>query len=447
MRIISICVAVVICLTAVAVAVPKESEYSAESKVSEILQPLTINNPRLVEPIWSDRPYDVVESYVYARGGRRLFHLRETGIVVTEDGIPVKNPADSSIVIYDEETESFVDGANRSLSIFLDSRVNRHYLRSGGRYVTPINLDRNVFMINLNARDGQRLIYAFRTRYDRGWLNGILGERFGYRFYDMNGRHINNNYIANFQRPAWWRQVLFGPVALTLTGNHLVPVVDILGKSTLRELTTLISHATTHPWATLECSIINRPVVTEDNRVVFVNPRTNQLTDFFGFALFNSVSGLPIVFHNGDIITTDLEQQRIDTIQAVGSNQPSAVLRQVTTVWALLESETEFYMASITTFFGQFDVPVFRTNVDAENPEWQLMNGECARDTINDMRPSEVLDGESFADWLRRVAPSGVNAVSTFGRIVALVLGIALLVLLIILALKVWAIIAPLRRF
>ena len=399
-----------------------------ELSSNQDLIPLTVSRPRIVPSNVWDRPYEEYEANVYTQGGRRLFHLRETGMVVTEDGVPVMNPGnaqttgDTTMVIYCAYTETFIDGANRSLAIFLDSRLNRHYLKAGGRFVTPINLNNNVFLINLNARDGQRLIYTFRNRYDRGWVNGIFGERFGYRFYDMNGRHISNDYIAEFRRPPWWRIAIgfvipvYG-LGMLITGNHIVPVVQILNKTTLRELTTLISHTTYHPWATLECDVTNNPVVTEDGRIIHVNPRTQQLTDFFGFALFNSGNGLPIVFHNGDIITTDLQQQNIQ----------DATLRESVTVWALLESGTDFYMGSITTFFGQFDVPVFRRNDDPHNPDWGLMNGDDANGIIDDMQPSEVLDGESFSDWLSRVnIGRGISwfmtAIAVIGLIIVVVI-------------------------
>ncbi|MCL2176665.1 MAG: hypothetical protein FWB72_01745 [Firmicutes bacterium] len=370
------------------------------------LMPLTVRGSRI-----HDNPYDIVERHVYGPCGRPARFQRETGIVTNADGVPLMNPGnphitgETTIITYCKYTQSFIDGANRSLALFLDSRLDRHYLHKNGTRVREIRLDSAVFLINFNGRDGQRLIYTFRERYDRGWLNGVFGDRHGYRFFDMNGRRIYERYIAEFQRPAWWRVAIgfaFPPyrLGMGLTGNHLVAFVEIHERTTLGALTTLISHATIHPWDRLRCFNTNEFLLTEDGREVLVNPRTNQVSDFFGFALFNSVNALPIVYHNNDIITTNLEQQRVE--RRVVDGVARSILVDAFTVWGLLESGTSFYMATVPTHFGYFDVPVLRNNANPHDPDWRLMNGECADGVIKDMRPSEVDDGESFGTWLGR---------------------------------------------
>ncbi|MCL2177074.1 MAG: hypothetical protein FWB72_03920 [Firmicutes bacterium] len=394
-------------------ALPFSTNLTASASVSEEYKKQQLDKEVItisVAPLFQDNPYETIRSGVYGEGGRRLFVLRETGMVITEDGVPFENPVDSTVVEFDSETESFIDGANRSLAIVLDSRLERHYLRAGGRYVRPIRLDDSVVLITLNARGGQRRIYAFYTRYDRGWLAGVLsGHRHGYRFYDMNRRHIHNDYIAEFVSPSWWRI----NVLTVITGNHKIPLVRILERTTLANLLVRISHATVHPWDRLKCGLTGFDVITEDGRDIFVNPRTRQLTDFAGWALFNENTGLPIVWYNYDIITTDRRPQRIE----------NGVLRESITVWGLLESRVDFYIGSISTTFGQFDVPKFRVNTDPNNPDWQLINGDCANDIVDDSRPSEVLDGESFATWLgrqtNRVGGSANNFFSGLSNIIS----------------------------
>ena len=378
-------------------------------------------------------PIDHVVGYLYARGGTRLGFIPEVGLVVTEDGRPVHGEDNvgghtGDVIIYDPETQEFIDGANRRLGIYLNSRVNRHYLRSGGRYLSAIRMDREVVLIQLNTRAGARYIYAFTEHYDRGWFNGLFGNRNGLRFLDMNGREININYIAEFRPQPWWRLALgfafpvYG-IAMVASGNHVVPIVEILNRTTLAELLHHISHATEHPWETLRCIETNEIVRTEDGRVVHLNPTTRQLTDFFGFALFNQNSGLPIVFHQNDIITTDRTPQNVE----------SGILRDSMSVRQLLDTGADFYMATISTFFGIFDVPVFRRNTDPHNPDWGLMNGDDAHGIINDHRPTEVNDGESFGAWWSRVFGSGSGGLGFMQ-----ILGIALAIFIFILLLPVF---------
>ena len=372
-----------------------------ESKSLTIAQQFDISNATpLSAPVfepYQEGPYDRVYAPIHDGQGNRLFSLRETGMVVTGDGLPVMDPDTSSIIVHDNESQEFVNGANRALSIFLDSRLDRLYLRSGGRYTTAINMDRDVFLINVNTQAGPMLIYAFRNRVQRsGWQNLNPGNwgRPEYRFYDMNGRVIDNQHIAELERANWWRigltflNPLFMLATATTNGWH-VPVVEILDRATLRELATTIQHATYHPWPGLQDEL-GRPVVTEDGREIRINPRTNQLTDFGGWAIFNRTSGLPVVFHDSDIITTSFQQQTVE----------SGVLRDVITVQQMLENSMDFHMHIILTPFGSFDVPVFNHGT-ASSPDFRLTNGQSTDGITINHQPSEVLDGRSFSDWLR----------------------------------------------
>lgn len=411
----------------VQIRVPVKTNTVSEATVTPSSSMVAISAPS------TDGPYDVEEAPVYTEGGKRVYYLRETGMVVTEDGTPVADPNNSRIVVYDEENSEFVDGANRALAIYLDSRLNRHFLRSGGRYATPINLDRDVFLINLNTTQGATLIYAFRDKISRPWFaalnptNWRAGGMSEYVFSDMNGHAIDNKYIGEIKSATWWQKgiTFLSPlfmIASATSNGWSIHVVEILDRTTLRELKTLMSHATIHPWPTLVCGESGKDVVTQDGHVIRVNPRTRQLTDSYGWALFNSHSGLPIVFHNNDIITTNFQQQKIE----------NAVLLDSLTVWELLNSGTDFRMGFVTTAFGSFDVPILLANPngDPNNPDWRLMNGQSANGVIDELLPTEVLDGESFGEWFGRVFGGGSGNGFSFMQILQIIVLLAVLLIL-----------------
>ena len=377
-------------------------------------------------------PGENIEAPVFTQEGERIGFIRETGMLITESGLPVMNPTDGSIALYDEASQSFVDGANRTLAIFLNSHLGRHYLRVGGEFLTSITMDREVVMIGINTRAGGKTIYAFRNRQERGFW-GNVGNFFvprphEYRFYDMNGRTINNDHLVHVIQTnvqAIWRSILVPGsfIANLIANNWTVSIVEILERTTLRELYTTMSGETFHPFDNLRCATTNQIVVTTDGHPVFINRRTNQLVDRFNSALFNVQSGLPIIFNEqtGEILTTNLQ------VQPVGDG----VLLASMTVNHLLASGTPFYMGIIQTMFGSFDVPIFRNSSDPNNPDWRLMNGESASGITIDHSPSEVLDGETFAEWWERVFGGSNRGPGLFQ-----ILGWALAALIILLLLK-----------
>ena len=321
------------------------------------------------------------EGGVYTREGRRIFRLRDTtGMLVTEDGDLVtiddeesdRNPTreGSQALHFNEQTNEFVDGANRSLAVFLDSRLQRNFLRSGGRYTRMITLDTTIHLVNFRGGAVDQTIYVSIRSYRSGWW--IFGQT-TFRAYDMNGREINNRYIGLPQPPPGWHMVVpILNIVSTINFANAVSAFEIIASSRLDELLENISHATLHPWPTIVCEQTGYDVVTEDGRVIRVNPRTRQLTDFFGFALFNRISGLPIIFFDFDIVTVGSQgvvaQQRIET----------AVLRDSFTVNELLQTGTPFHMHIIQNAFGSYDVPVLNHGTDA-NPDFRLLNGESTR--------------------------------------------------------------------
>jgi hypothetical protein len=237
----------------------------------------------------------------------------------------------------------------------------------------------------------------------------------------MNGREIKAEHIGNFNGSGWVKGGKLATAILTLGVSEYfwnVTFADIRQKTTLAELRTLMTHATEHPWAGLTDSN-GLPVVATDGMRIRINPRTQQLTDNFGWALFNTQSGLPIVFHDNDIITTDGQQQTIE----------NCVLLNSITVDALLNSGTDFYMSSITTYFGTFDVPVFQ---NANKDGWNLMNGNSADGIINDTKPwyESTSMGKNFTDWWQDTFGEGNDLLGKITKILGLVLGVIILILL-----------------
>jgi hypothetical protein len=237
----------------------------------------------------------------------------------------------------------------------------------------------------------------------------------------MNGRQLKTDDIGEYEN-AWIAKTTKVITAIATLGVSeyfwSASFTDIREKTTLAELTNLMTHATTHPWQGLTDASGN-PVVTVDGARVRINPRTNQLTDDFGWALFNDNSGLPIIFYNNDIITTDLQQQ---TVQ-------NAVLLQAISVNGLLNTGTEFYMDSITTQFGTFDVPVF---YNKNNDKWTLTNGQDTDGITNgfELWTQSPSNGQSFGDWWNENFGDIGDGVNKFLQIGAIILGVIVLILL-----------------
>jgi hypothetical protein len=284
------------------------------------------------------------------------------GLLVVEDKNgdirPIMNPLDSTTTLFDEGTREFFDGANKKLGIYLDSRLDRRYLKTGSVGVKGISLDREIFLINIRESVGStktKAIYAFREELKKNIFERVNPANWGKKFYayfDMNNNQIQEELWVHPETASWWRIGLTFSTGWLLLPSLLsngwtVPVAQILEQTTLRDLYEELQYATVHPWQGLECLETGRLVVTEDGKAIRVNPRTNQLTENMGWSIFNSVTGLPVVFHNADIITTDKRQQRIEN-RVIGGVS-SAVLVEVVTVWSLLEGGVEFWIDTIST--------------------------------------------------------------------------------------------------
>jgi len=359
--------------------------------------------------------YDVREGSVYTGDGNRLFILQEANLVIASNGdiITIDDTNASSqngslAIYYNEQSQEFIDGANRNLAIFLNSRLDRNELRSGGRYTRTIRLDTTIYLVNYRLPNGRyNEIFVSITPYRTGWWI-FANNRF--RVYDMNGRVLDYNRIGFPQPAPWWH-----PAWLHIRQfNRVRNMFDTMERFVLGDL---LHFATIHPWSQILEPLTGYTVITEDGRDIRVNPRTMQLTDFFGFALFNERNGLPILFHGNDIITTDGEQQRIE----------NAVLLEAMTVQDLLHRGVDFHMHIVPTPFGNFDVPVVNLG-SFYNEDWRLMNGDSTEGVTIEHRDSQNLNTwQSFWEGLSNFGGRAGGILRTFLIIGGVIAGLVVM--------------------
>jgi len=240
------------------------------------------NSELFPHPGWHDRPYDTTTHHVYTRDNQRLFIQRETGFLVTGDGRPVASgntqnhqpitPTNrtanghGNVLKSVPNSSELIDSANRNLPIFLNSTLDRAFLRSsdGRNYVTSIARGNEVFLINFrpnpNRPDDTMLIFAFRERvqrafWDRAFNPRLWGRsnRYYYQFFDMAGRAIEERYVATFEDTPAWQQalyfagliaasIIFPPLLIFTIGSAVtggieaIPFVEIVSRTTLGEL-------------------------------------------------------------------------------------------------------------------------------------------------------------------------------------------------------------------
>jgi hypothetical protein len=346
------------------------AEYTAPTRVStaDIVE-IKIPAPARMG-VW-DEVVDVTEEKnLYSEDGRKLGYIPQIGLVVTSDGFPVYNQGDPTvdgdtpIVTHDPDTGEFstfdTAGAEKKLEIWENSFLDRKYLRNDGKIVNAITGDLEVFMITFKPKGTN--IYVTRRRHDNGWLVGLVSERYEWRYNDLNGREIKTKYIADFKPAPWWRYAVWAfatgipgvgvlySIGVFATEGYMVPFTKLLERYNLLELYIEITQLSVKKnMPVLVDGDSGNPITTPDGRVIYINPKNNQLCDFLGWGLYNSINGRPILLHDNEIITTDLAPQAVQ----------NDVLLNSTSVRNLLEAGIPFYITTQTTQFGQFDVPAF----------------------------------------------------------------------------------------
>jgi hypothetical protein len=335
-------------------------------------------------------PSTEVEEPVYTKEHKRIFYLEEVGMCVDEDGKPLVTNG-TNIIGYDEDKDALVDGANKTLSVFISSQLGDAYLMDGGSFVTNIDLDREIFMVVLKEPGlPERLIYCYRELRELEWWEwlpfvGLFTPYWDdYLYFDMNGRPIKTEYIADkdgfFDYAG---KALFVILNLFTLGYYntimhgLVEFTDIREKTTLAQIRTLITHATQHPWQGLIAEN-GLPVVTQDGRVIRINPLSFQLCDNLGWSIYNTQTGMPVIFHNDDIITFAIGDFAV-TQQAVVDN----VLINASTIEMMLNNGTDIEMGTVTIpNYGTFSVPVMKSS---GSNNYNFLNGANADGTINEL--------------------------------------------------------------
>jgi len=353
-------------------------------------------------PDGATNPATTIQNPVYTESGKQVYMSKETGLLITKDGKPIMDKNNSAVTKFDMETQEFTNGANQKLSVYLNSFLDKFYLRSGGTYVTEINLNREIFLINIKANSGTMPIYTYREKVDHGWqIIYKPGKWFNdeYRYYDMNGRLIENKFIAEWDTATFAKAMTGNVIFFAITGgigffgqlifgnadNFGVPFVKILDKTTLANLLEEISHATIHPYDTVE------GIVTEDGMPIYIRPTTKQCVDRFNFPMFSVENGLPVLIYDEVIVTSNLQGVQVE----------NGILKGVVSVWQLLESGTNFYMATIPTPFGEMDAVVFNLSNDIKKPNWILPNGDNADGIIKDMKLGKSLDGDPWSEFFK----------------------------------------------
>jgi len=370
----------------------------------------------------TDRPYDVIERPVYTSAGERLFVLEDTGLVITEDANVVVSDGDSLPIVYDEDSQQFVDMANRTLGIWLDS-MERAILRRGTRHTISINLDLNVVLISVRAGGTYHLTYAFHTVARRSFWSILNPTTWGQSwdnqyFHDVTGNHIPNQYVSSTPRASLTAIFITGGATIvhpalgalvggviSLFGNGwTVPAYEILERTTLRELMEVMTMSTIHPWPRLrDAGGTNQYVRTEDGFYIFVRPRDNQLTDRFGMPLFSMNNrGFPIMFYQNDIITIDRRPQEVE----------NGILLHALTTDQMLSRGIDFDLAVMTTTFGRFTMPVFLE----DGRMWSMTDNDVTEYVDRQYR-HVIEDGTSLWDLLGGLFFGIGGALGTFLQI------------------------------
>ena len=407
---------------------PEQEETQTIDPASMNMTPLRMSmfaNTTATPPLafsTPNRPAYRDEGYIYNDKGNRLFVLEDIGIIVSENADVIVIQGESQPILYCDRDEQFIDSAGRTLNIWIDS-MERAILRGGTRHTIPISLDNNVVLINVRHQNDYVLTYAFHTKQKRAWHDRVFNVtrwgtgNYNHHFHDVTGNRIPLNTIS--QRTDWSNvgsvlaninPVLIGVRAL-FGHSPFLQMVDVLERTTLRDLMQTITNVTYHPFPRLRCPATNQYVKASDGRYIFMSPRTNQFFSIDMLPLFSMTNrGLPLVFHNNDIITTDGKPQEIT----------NGVLVGVYTTNQLLMQGEEFYLGIITTTFGMFSVPIFY-----DEGRWNSATGDDITDEINSQTRHVIIDGESLLEWLHNIFGNGNLGLAVtiiFWVIVALVL-------------------------
>ncbi|MCL2061164.1 MAG: hypothetical protein FWH03_00870 [Firmicutes bacterium] len=377
---------------------------------------------------------------LYADNGQEILYIRETGQLITANGELLHTVSDNAMARYDEVTQELLDSANRSMKIWFDSVSVQHKIQSGsGQTLHHIRASDTLYIATiLDRQDGfTKTIYVTRQRYTTNWWDRLLpGKQDGYyyKYYDMNGRHIPDEWFTEHSRAPWWRSALRVAAGLTTPGwlygvfKGYAPLssVVVTEAGTFGEIAALLEFATWHPWDKLE-GILTANNDGVYNSGVYINPANRQLTDRLGAPIYHIETGLPFVYKDNKILT--LPDKKEQVVSAGG------ILQNGATRQYLRNLGFEEYIHYIDDpEFGIIGVLVLAVkDGDGKLVKWTFPNGEDAdgivRVGVGIDTDGEQLSWKSF--WER------------FGSGCGNILGVLFVIVILIVFLIFWPLIAP----
>ncbi len=334
---------------------------------------------------------------------------------------------------YDEVTQELLDSANRSMKIWFDSVSQVHKLQAGsGQTLKHIKATDMLYIATILDRDDglTKTIYVTREKYTTDWWDRIIGtqDAYYYKYYDMNGRHIPDDWFTEHTRAPWWKSAL-RVLNTTLTlggpawwyglfvGYEPLSSVVVTEAGTYAEVSDLLEFATWHPWEKLE-NVLTANNDGVYNSGVYINPANKQLCDRLGAPIYHIESGLPFVYKDDKILTIpDRKEQTVS----------DGILQNGATRQYLRKLGFEEYIHYIDDYeFGIVGTLVLAVkDGDGKLIKWTLPNGEDAdgivRDDIGIDTDGEALTWDSFWSKVGGLF-SGVGGISGVIGIIVLVL-------------------------
>lgn len=400
-----------------AVAIPltkAQQTYVSAAKPAEISMPISQNleMEAVTVPVTTSNGTTTMVP-IYTKEGAQICKLVGSGLFATSTGKPIMNPTDSTVTGYNDETEEFLDGANRRITAYYNGFLDKYYLRVGAVALEGIYGARTVCLVRMKMNDGTtKEIYAFREKIDHGisilWKPGKWFNT-EYRYFDMSNTQIPTKYLAEWDDATFAKSMLGNAIWFTVTGipgliaqwlfgsvdNYGASYVKVYEKTTLADLWLEVRNAEP-PMPKVQ------EVVTQDGQSIYYRATTKQCVNFFNYPLFHIETGCPLVFH----------EDKIFVVTKQGLLEPEirdGVLRNVVSVQQLMDSDTSFYIDIALTAFGEIDVVVFNLSNDAKKPQWVLPNGESTEGFTKGLNFSAVLDGDgmTLGDLLKSIFSGG----------------------------------------
>ncbi|MCL2861871.1 MAG: hypothetical protein FWE22_05635 [Firmicutes bacterium] len=364
-------------------------------------------------------PYTRYEGDVYTDCNRRIVGVFHEGfsLILTEGegdesvGIVAVGGCTTPL-FYIEETNEVIDGAGSSLQFYFDSLNMQHTLRLGNRPVRSrgISPSCEVFLVNIrwnnNAND-VRPVYAFREQfyYGANLLNPLSwfrrSDRYRYKYFDMMNREIPIEWVVTRQEQLGISRGARLALAF-LTKGISETIMDSfldLGGAFIREQWTLsdlrvyLRSEHQHFWARLVTYDTRQHITTFDGEYLFIHPYTNQLTNFWGFPIFDSRSGFPVFIYEGQIVTFARGSRR-DEIYLVEQPLVDSILLFSATEDFFFEHFGEVYIGILDSPVGRLNILVINSGTD-ENPIWRCALGNDISDMLLPMHISDGWGRES----------------------------------------------------